>query len=88
MVREPITLESGTTAELDFEMTVGSTATEVTINAGVPVIQTGTSTIQYGLDLKQIDDFRSPIKAPFRFCSCFRACRAFPARSKPRSLPA
>ncbi len=37
-------------------MPVGSTATEVTINAGAPIIQTGTSTIQYGLDLKQIDE--------------------------------
>jgi hypothetical protein len=56
VVREPITLESGTTAELDFDLEVGSTSTAVTINADVPVIQTGTSTVQYGLDLKQIDE--------------------------------
>ena len=37
-------------------MVVGSTSSEVTINADVPMIQTGTSTIQYGLDLKQIDE--------------------------------
>ncbi len=55
-MREPVTLEGGTTVELDFDMTVGSTTSEVTINADVPVIQTGTSTIQYGLDLKQIDE--------------------------------
>lgn len=56
IVREPITLEGGTTAQLDFDMEVGSTASEITINADVPVIQTGTSTVQYGLDLKQIDE--------------------------------
>jgi hypothetical protein len=56
LVREPVTLEGGITIELDFDMSVGSTASEVTINADVPVIQTGTSTIQYGLDLKQIDE--------------------------------
>ena len=56
LAREPITVEGGTTVELDFDMSVGSTATEVTINADVPMIQTGTSTIQYGLDLKQIDE--------------------------------
>ena len=56
LVRQPITVEGGTTVQLDFDMVVGSTASEVTITADVPVIQTGTSTIQYGLDLKQIDE--------------------------------
>jgi hypothetical protein len=56
LLREPITVESGSTVQLDFDMTVGSTSTEVTITADAPVIQTGTSTIQYGVDLKQIDE--------------------------------
>ncbi len=56
LIREPITVESGSTVELDFDMVVGSTAAEVTITADVPMIQTGTSTIQYGLDLRQIDE--------------------------------
>jgi len=56
LVREPITVEGGSTVQLDFDMVVGNTASEVTITADVPVIQTGTSTIQYGLDLKQIDE--------------------------------
>jgi hypothetical protein len=58
--REPITVLSGGTAELDFNMEVGSTSSQVTINADVPLIQTGTSTIQYGLDLKQIDELPVP----------------------------
>jgi fructoselysine-6-P-deglycase FrlB-like protein len=32
---------------------VGSTTAAVTINADAPLIQTGTSTIQYGVDLKR-----------------------------------
>jgi hypothetical protein len=58
--REPITVLSGGTSELDFDMEVGSTSSQVTINADVPIIQTGTSTIQYGLDLKQIDELPVP----------------------------
>jgi len=56
LLREPITVESGSTVALDFNMVVGSTSSEITITADVPVIQTGTSTIQYGVDLKQIDE--------------------------------
>ncbi len=56
IVREPITVEGGSTKEIDFDMLVGDTASEVTINADVPLIQEGTSTVQYGLDLKQIDE--------------------------------
>ena len=56
VVREPITVESGRTSALDFSLAVGSTSTEVTITADVPIIQTATSTIQYGVDLKQIDE--------------------------------
>jgi len=56
LLREPITVESGRTSELDFNMLVGSTATEVTINADAPIVQTGTSTVQYGFDLKAIDE--------------------------------
>ena len=56
------------TVQLDFDMVVGSTATQVTINADVPIIQTGTSTIQYGFDLKQIDELAGrPTKALSRF---------------------
>src|ERR1035438_6996239 len=56
LVREPITVESGSSVALDFDMVVGSTSAEVTITADAPIIQSGTSTIQYGLDLKQIDE--------------------------------
>jgi len=52
LVREPITVESGSTVELDFDMVVGSTSAEVTITADVPMIQSGTSTIQYGRRLE------------------------------------
>jgi hypothetical protein len=56
LTREPITVENGVTVQIDFEMTVGSTSAEVTIHADAPVIQNATSTVQYGLDLKQIDE--------------------------------
>ena len=56
LIREPITMEGGRMVELDFNLSVGSTGTQVTINADVPIIQTATSTIQYGFDLKQIDE--------------------------------
>ena len=56
VVREPITVEGGSTVGLDFVMTVGETSAEVTVTADAPIIQNATSTIQYGLDLKQIDE--------------------------------
>ena len=56
LLRQPITVESGSTVALDFNMVVGSTSAEVTITADAPLIQSGTSTVQYGLDLKQIDE--------------------------------
>jgi hypothetical protein len=56
IVREPITVESSSTAALDFTLTVGNTATEITVREDVPLVQQATSTVQYGLDLKQIDE--------------------------------
>ena len=68
-VREPITVEAGRTSELDFNMTVGSTATQITINADVPIIQTTTSTVQYGFDLKQIDELPVPNQSALQILS-------------------
>jgi len=64
LVREPITVDSGTTVQLDFDMAVGDSASQGAITADMPVIQTGPSTIQYGIDLKQIDEY--PIREPKR----------------------
>lgn len=55
-VREPITVETSATVALDFTLTLGSTATTVTVNADAPLVQQATSTIQYSTDLKQIDE--------------------------------
>jgi hypothetical protein len=54
--RGPITLGSSSTAQLDFNLTVGSASAEVTVNADAPLIQQASSTVQYGTDLKQIDE--------------------------------
>jgi len=56
LIREPITVEGSATVALDFNLTVGSTATEVLVNADAPLVQQASSTIQYGVDLKQIDE--------------------------------
>jgi hypothetical protein len=56
LIREPITVEGSGTVALDFNLTVGSTATEVLVNADAPLVQQASSTIQYGVDLKQIDE--------------------------------
>ena len=56
MVREPITMESSATVALDFRLAVGATSSEVTVTADVPLVQSASSTIQYGVDLKQIDE--------------------------------
>ena len=56
LIREPIRVESSSTAQLDFNLTVGNTSAEVMVNADVPLIQQASSTIQYGVDLKQIDE--------------------------------
>jgi hypothetical protein len=69
LVREPITVVSGSTVALDFDLTVGSTASEVTISADAPVIQTGTATIQYGVDLKQIDELPVPNQSALQVLS-------------------
>jgi hypothetical protein len=49
-------VEGSNTVALDFNLTVGSTATEVLVNADAPLVQQASSTIQYGVDLKQIDE--------------------------------
>ena len=55
--RGPITVESSKTISLDFNLEVGSTSTEVTVTAeAAPLVQQAAATIQYGVDLKQIDE--------------------------------
>jgi hypothetical protein len=54
--REPITVTSSNTVQLDFNLTVGNTGTEVTVTADAPLIQQASSTVQYSTDLKQIDE--------------------------------
>jgi len=69
VVREPITVVAGRTSQLDFNMMVGSTATEVSITADVPIVQTGTSTVQYGFDLKQVDELPVPGQSALQILS-------------------
>jgi hypothetical protein len=56
LIREPITVEGSGTLQLDFNLTVGSASTEIMVNADAPLVQQASSTIQYGVDLKQIDE--------------------------------
>ncbi len=49
-------MEGSGSIELDFNLTVGSTSTEVMVSADAPIVQNASSTIQYGVDLKQIDE--------------------------------
>lgn len=56
IAREPITVESSATVALDFGLAVGATSSEITVTSDVPLVQSASSTIQYGVDLKQIDE--------------------------------
>jgi hypothetical protein len=56
LIRAPILVESSSTASVDLEMSVGSISSEVTVTAEAPLVQQANSTIQYGVDLKQIDE--------------------------------
>src|SRR3981189_2605735 len=55
LIREPTTVEGSGTVQLDFNLTVGNAASEIVVNADAPLVQNASSTIQYGVDLKQID---------------------------------
>ena len=54
--REPIRVDSSSTVALDFNLTVGNTSTEITVAEEAPLIQRASSTVQYAIDLKQIDE--------------------------------
>jgi hypothetical protein len=56
LIRELITVEGSGTVALDFNLTVGNAASEIVVNADAPLVQQASSTIQYGVDLKQIDE--------------------------------
>jgi len=56
LIREPITVEGSGTVALDFNLTVGNTSSEILVSADAPLVQQASSTIQYGVDLKQIDE--------------------------------
>jgi hypothetical protein len=55
-IREPIRVESSSAVVLDFTLTVGNASTEVTVTEEIPLVQEASATIQYGVDLKQIDE--------------------------------
>src|SRR5205823_2001855 len=54
--REPIRVDSSTTVQLDLNLTVGNAATEINVTEEAPIIQQATSTVQYAVDLNQIDE--------------------------------
>jgi hypothetical protein len=60
LIREPITVEASRAVAIDLEMTVGNTATEVTVSAEAPLVQQGVSTVQYGINQKAIDELPLP----------------------------
>ncbi len=56
LVREPVTVETSGVTTLDLTLEVGSTATEVLVRAEAPLIQQSSSTIQYSINQKQLDE--------------------------------
>jgi hypothetical protein len=56
LVREPVRVETSSVATLDLALEVGSTATEVLVRADAPLIQESSSTIQYSINQKQLDE--------------------------------
>ena len=56
LIREPVTVETSKILTLDLELTVGNSATEVTVKADAPSVQESGSTVQYTINHKQIDE--------------------------------
>jgi Carboxypeptidase regulatory-like domain len=56
LIRTPILVETSSSASVDLVMTLGSTTAEITVTEDAPIVQEANSTIQYGVDLKQIDE--------------------------------
>jgi hypothetical protein len=56
LVREPITVEANNATEIDLQLTVGDTTTEVTVTADAPIVQQTNGTIQYTINRKQIEE--------------------------------
>ncbi len=56
LVREPVLVESSAPTQVDLNLEVGSTATEVTVTEQAPIIQEADPTIQYNIDIKKISE--------------------------------
>ncbi len=56
LIREPVTVEANNATAIDLQMTVGDTASEVTVTAEAPLIQQSNGTIQYSINRRQIED--------------------------------
>ncbi len=54
--REPIKVDSSSKMELDLSLNVGNASTEINVTEEAPMIQQASSTVQYSVDLKQIDE--------------------------------
>lgn len=56
LVRGPIAVDASKTVVIDLEMAVGSTAAEVIVTADAPLVQQSSSTVQYGINEKALDE--------------------------------
>ena len=59
-IQEPVTVETSAAVSLDLTLEVGNTATEVTVTADVPLVQQASSTVQYTINQKQIEELPLP----------------------------
>ncbi len=54
--REPITVETAKSVNIDLQLTVGATSTEVTVTGESPLVQEANATVQYTVNQKAIDE--------------------------------
>ena len=88
LVREPIVVDTNRTVTLDLTLSVGDTATEVTVTADAPLVQESTAVIQYGVNQRAIEELPLPDQSVLHVLTLMPGVIGEVARSLPPSPPA
>ena len=60
LLREPVVVEAGRAITLDLQLEVGNAASEITVSAAAPLVEDASSTVQYGIEQKVLDELPLP----------------------------
>ena len=61
--RGPVTVETTRVSTVDLKLEVGNVASEITVSANAPLVDDASSTVQYGIEQKVLDQLPLPNQA-------------------------